>query len=325
MAPEQFLGRTLTPATDIYALGVTTYEMLFGTPPNAGSLLEIASRVFAGVDVPSDPAIPSTIGALLREMLSVDPDKRPSSSEVARRLREFIGRVSAGARVDQEALGVTGEMVAPGAAPASAPPAPVRAAPAPAPTPPAPVPSPAPPRAHRRQPFWALGAGLGVMLLVVAGLLVTGSPGWLSGVLEGIALIAIGMLVGVWITRRLARRANVLEIDATRMLHGSDDPGHLRADVVVEIRAFIARSKEIDERLLGVTIVGMMEEYERAEASADRQAALLSAVELFEKLRTRLSPWYVRYRRQLAAIPATASTVLGCVKIALELRKIVQG
>jgi hypothetical protein len=144
---------------------------------------------------------------------------------------------------------------------------------------------------------------------------------WIPGVLQGIGLIMLGAIIGVEITRRLARRGAALEVDASRMLLGSNEPGKLRGDVVEEIRLLIARSKEIDARLLGVTIVGMMEEYERAEASADRQTALLRAQELFEKLRAKLAPWYVRHRKELAAVPATMSAVLGCVKIALEVKK----
>jgi serine/threonine protein kinase len=82
MAPEQ--SRTphqVTPATDVYALGVSWYEMLAGVTPHPA---DVAAQHFPPAT--SDAAV----GALIAKMLSYIPTHRPSISELLIDVRKLI-------------------------------------------------------------------------------------------------------------------------------------------------------------------------------------------------------------------------------------------
>ncbi len=71
-APEQRPGVPLTPAMDLFALGVTAYEVLTGTLPRAPG----ASR-----PLPVGPRIPQALGAVVLRAMAPDPDKRWTSAQ----------------------------------------------------------------------------------------------------------------------------------------------------------------------------------------------------------------------------------------------------
>lgn len=77
MAPEQMTpGQEVTPATDVYALGVMTYQMLTGRVPK-GAYVKPSRLV----------GVPNTVDALIDDALASDPALRPrSAGEFARRL-----------------------------------------------------------------------------------------------------------------------------------------------------------------------------------------------------------------------------------------------
>ena len=97
LAPEQALGRQATGATDLYALGVVTHEMLTGTKPfDAGS--PVATALSQVHDTP--PPLPATIPADLRSVvtacLAKDPAARPTSAaDVAASLGMPVGGLAA--------------------------------------------------------------------------------------------------------------------------------------------------------------------------------------------------------------------------------------
>lgn len=85
LSPEQVRGMSITPACDIYALGLVLIEALTGRPVFAGHGIEAAV-----VRLSSNPVPPSNIEAGLAELLTamtaIDPAQRPTAVQVRARL-----------------------------------------------------------------------------------------------------------------------------------------------------------------------------------------------------------------------------------------------
>jgi serine/threonine-protein kinase len=88
VAPEQVRGDDITPAVDIYALGVLAYQLLCGQPPFAAtSDLELLDKHLR--DEPPRPRalahdLPAALEPVLLAMLAKQPSDRPSLATVAR-------------------------------------------------------------------------------------------------------------------------------------------------------------------------------------------------------------------------------------------------
>ena len=98
MAPEQFLGAPVGPASDLYSLGATVYRTLAGRAPFESNL-SLAAVMRHHLQEPPAPltGAPPHVAAVVLRALAKDPADRQSSarefaSELAKAAREDFGR-----------------------------------------------------------------------------------------------------------------------------------------------------------------------------------------------------------------------------------------
>ncbi len=132
MAPEQARGQAVGPMTDLYAMGVVTFEMVTGRLPFIGTspVDLLMKHVDARPPRPSEfvPELPPALDAFILQMLTKDPEARPSSADALRqqlhRLRRTMLRPTrAQTSANNGATGGT-RIPTPGTAPTAFPPEP---------------------------------------------------------------------------------------------------------------------------------------------------------------------------------------------------------
>jgi hypothetical protein len=101
MSPEQASGRTADARTDVYAFGVTLYQMATGETPFQGDTAQVLGQHLTQPPPPPTrhvPRLPPAFETLVLDMLAKDPADRPHDMEtVASRLESLSGGTGPGA------------------------------------------------------------------------------------------------------------------------------------------------------------------------------------------------------------------------------------
>jgi hypothetical protein len=341
MSPEQILGQRQTARSDVFGLGLLLFECLHGEVPGAeaDSFAELARlRVAEQTTVPPSPLQP-----VLERCLARDPDDRYASAhDVMRALwlpvsglppLASVGAAPGGTDREGQDVPQLERSTGPRRRRARTP----RGDPAPAArrsrTRPHPV-------------LLAVAASCLVAVGVVFGIVLvrdhgpadepgTGgtsdtttvtppdsgeepdpgddvsSRGTLAvvvGIGAGAALTAGGLAGGRRLRRGLGGHDPEIERRAADVLFGAGGRSDLTASLLVEVDDVLAGLRSVDQRVLGMTLVGMVSEFGQATDSQDRQSALVNIVTIMDKLQDRLSPWHIRHRDAIA----TGVGVLGC-------------
>jgi serine/threonine-protein kinase len=300
MAPEQVRGEAQSTATDVYGLGVLTYEMVYGKRPYEGktAVLLLHKILTEEVQYPAEPSVDARVRAFIARCLSKDPSARPTTPLVELRKLE-------------------------------APPQPPEVTVlSPQPRRPSPVAIPqkdalepdvtaAPPPSGRVSRLVVVGIGCVVAVAVIGGaLLLFGAGTPVAQVTTGIGLVAVGAMLGLGVNELLERHRVSLSDKASQLLAGTRDRDALTHSLAIEVDQIILRCRSMDQRFLGTSIAIMIEDLQHARDFEDRQRALTTAVEFLEKLMDRLSPWYIRYEKLVTAVVAMLGIVPGLVTLA---------
>ncbi|GIJ26320.1 hypothetical protein Vqi01_14820 [Micromonospora qiuiae] len=98
LAPERLDNGQVSPATDVYAVGLLLYRMLTGRLPwQADTTTQMlrAHMYREPEPMPSVPGLPTEVADLVRRCLAKRPADRPATTELARTLAEAAGRAPA--------------------------------------------------------------------------------------------------------------------------------------------------------------------------------------------------------------------------------------
>ncbi|MEV6305580.1 serine/threonine-protein kinase [Actinoplanes sp. NPDC051861] len=93
MAPETVSGGEAAPSADVYALGITLYELVCGRTPFTGEPFAVLQGHLN--DPPARPAgMPGEVWEVIEECLDKDPQRRPAAAELQETFRRLARRTA---------------------------------------------------------------------------------------------------------------------------------------------------------------------------------------------------------------------------------------
>jgi len=301
-APEQFRAEGHYLASDVYSFGVVLYEILTGERLFPGQTVFDVHLAKSRSILPehSDWGMIEPIWRLVQECTRLNPGERPPIELVLTVLRDLelgVGR-SKGAKDPVAGLNPASQQVSS---------------------------RPRNESSSKRLPrTWARGAigatiGSSAALLLVLSSVDFFSHSSIIWMWSGFALAVGG--VGVrWAAKSLAARNRDLGgARLAELMTKSSSRDSLTQSVALELEELVSTCRKFDERIIARTIASMFSEYETAKASGDRQAALMNAISLMDRLMVRLSPWYVRYEKPIAVVATLTGIVGGIIAAAKAL------
>jgi serine/threonine protein kinase len=94
LAPERILGHPPAPASDIYALGITLFELVSGKVPfQHENFMDVLKAHLEGEIPRLSGDVPTGLESIIRHALSKEPQDRPSAAEFARALMNYARAV----------------------------------------------------------------------------------------------------------------------------------------------------------------------------------------------------------------------------------------
>lgn len=327
MSPEQVRGEALTPAADIFSLGVVLYLMLSHRLPfegkNAG---EMFHALLSKDPPPLWPPVPDRLSDLVMKCLAKDPRQRPTTAaEVESALDallnvtlvEPVARVSPPPAALPEVSTAHGleepsRFVSPDAQP-------VTNETLVSPTRPDVLPSrPSAPNSRVRV-VSAIGFSMVTLVLLLVWMK---APGDLGPIALGSLLVIAGLGAGLAMSQYLGRRKEQAAGEVSALLGGVRSSKALSMTLSLQVDEVIKKCKLMDEKFLGLTMAVMVNEYESARNFDDRQKALMNAIAILDKLGPRLSPWYVRHDKLIATGVSLTGIVSGLATAAQSVAKL---